>query len=166
MVFRIVTLSGLFFLLWALSLQPAGGSDDGRLWYLPDSLRQDSQSSGTLSAYMGLPWDHVRQDEEIAALLKAHREAAGRAPGIPGFRVHLYMDSGNLARLNTQRKRAEFENVHPGAKAYVVYEEPYFKLRVGDFRTRLDARRYLEEIRNDYPGAYIVVDTINFPEPD
>lgn len=113
-----------------------------------------------------LVWDDVIQNELIAFLLQSHRNAMMEKRGIHGFRVHLYMDSGNRARLSTQREQAEFEELYPDRKSYIIYEEPYFKLRAGDFRTRLDARRFLEEIRQDYPAAYIVVDIINFPELD
>jgi hypothetical protein len=107
---------------------------------------------------------YVVMDPAVKWLLQAHRELTERQRGIPGFRVQIFMDAGNQARLNTQRSRAEFERKHPGIQAYIVYEEPNFKLRVGDFRTRLDARRYLETIKEDYPAAYIVVSQINFPD--
>lgn len=107
---------------------------------------------------------YVIMDPAVKWLLNAHRELTERQRGIPGFRVQIFMDAGNQARLNTQRSRAEFEGKYPGIQAYIVYEEPNFKLRVGDFRTRLDARRYLETIREDYPDAYIVVSQINFPD--
>lgn len=107
---------------------------------------------------------YVIMDPAVKWLLNAHRGLTERQRGIPGFRVQIFMDAGNQARLNTQRSRAEFERKYPGIQAYIVYEEPNFKLRVGDFRTRLDARRYLETIREDYPAAYIVVSQINFPD--
>ena len=108
----------------------------------------------------------VVQDKKIDWLLNAHQEAISRERGMPGYRVQVYMDSGNQARLRTQRSRAEFEKKYPDVNTYVDWDEPYFKLRVGDFRTRLDARRFLEKIKNDYQGAYIVVDRINFPDFD
>ncbi len=113
-----------------------------------------------------LPWESVTQDEKITFLLQAHHNAMINRRGVPGYRVHLYMDSGIRSRLNTQQEQAAFEEKYPGKKSYIIYEEPYFKLRAGDFRTRLDARRFLEKIRRDYPAAYIVVDKVNFPELD
>jgi hypothetical protein len=109
---------------------------------------------------------YVLQDQEICWLLDAHRELHERQGGIPGYRIQVYMDSGNQARIKTQRARAEFEQKYPDVKVYERYIEPYFRLRVGDFRTRLDARRFMEQIAEDYPpgSVYIVVDTINFPE--
>ena len=132
-----------------------------------DSVYVDSLYHDTVPEILHpLVWDNVMQNELIAFLLQSHRNAMKEQLGIPGFRVHLYMDSGNRARLNTQREQADFQEMYPDWKSYIVYDEPYFKLRAGDFRTRLDARRFLEEIRRDYPAAYIVVDLINYPEPD
>ena len=144
---------------------------DDTLMVLPDTLAVDTVMVDTLQLdtiedLHPLIWEHVHQDEKIAWLLQAHRHAVSRQPGIAGYRVHLYMDSGNRARLNTQHEKADFLEKYPDVNAYIVYEEPYFKLRAGDFRTRVDARRFLEEIRGDYSAAYIVVDRINFPELD
>lgn len=131
-----------------------------------DTLVADSLTIEAVSEGHSLEWDDVIQDPKTAYLLRAHREAVDRQMGIPGFRIHLYMDSGNRARLNTQRQQAEFEKEYPEITSYIIYEEPYFKLRAGDFRTRLDARRFLEKIKGDYSSAYIVVDLINFPQAD
>ena len=129
-----------------------------------DSLRVDTLSLDTLKPLHPLTWESVSQDEKITFLLHAHRNAMMNRRGIPGYRVHLYMDSGIRSRLNTQKEQAVFEEKYPDQKSYIIYEEPYFKLRAGDFRTRLDARRFLEKIRRDYPAAYIVVDLINYPD--
>ncbi len=150
------------------SQDPAGAVSAGQI---PDTLSYDTLATDTLviedvSQQHPLEWDDVIQDDKTAYLLRAHREAVDRQLGIPGFRVHLYMDSGNRARLNTQREQAEFKEEYPDIKSYIIYEEPYFKLRAGDFRTRLDARRFLEKIKGDYSSAYIVVDLINFPQID
>lgn len=131
-----------------------------------DTLLQDNLLQDTVEELHPLEWDNVLHDEKIDILLHFHRDAMMDQLGIPGFRVHLYMDSGNRARLNTQKEQAGFEELYPDQASYIVYEEPYFKLRAGDFRTRLDARRFLEKIRRDYPAAYIVVDLINYPELD
>lgn len=135
----------------------------------PDTLQLnilplDSIPADTAVVQIPLARAYIIQDARIDYLLEAHREAVQAQMGLPGYRIHLYMDAGNRARLNTQRERAEFEDRYPDVRAYVVYEAPYFKLRVGDFRTRLDARRFLERVRRQYPGAYIVRDQINFPD--
>ena len=106
------------------------------------------------------------QDPKIDWLLRAHRETMRRQGGIPGFRVQVHVESGNQSRVRIQRAKYEFDSKYPDVKSYIDYDAPYYKLRVGDFRTRLDARRYLEKISRDYRNAFIVVDKINFPELD
>ncbi len=170
----LLLLLGLLFMDGAQARQeqqaPAGQDpQEDTLMVLPDTLAVDTVVVDTLQLdtiedLHPLIRDHVHQDEKIAWLLQAHRHAVSRQPGIPGYRVHLYMDSGNRARLNTQHEKAGFLKKYPDVNAYILYEEPYFKLRAGDFRTRVDARRFLEKIRGDYSAAYIVVDRINFPE--
>lgn len=168
-VFILLIVSGMLILPADVQSQdPAGAGAAGQI---PDTLSYDTLATDTLfiervSEQHPLEWEDVIQDEKTAYLLRAHREAVDRQLGIPGYRIHLYMDSGNRARLNTQREQAEFEEEYPDITSYIIYEEPYFKLRAGDFRTRLDARRFLEKIKGDYSSAYIVVDLVNFPQMD
>lgn len=105
----------------------------------------------------------VRQDARIDLLLEAHKEVVSRERGIMGYRVQIYSDAGNQSKLRTQRRKAEFDTKYPGVESYIIYDAPDFKLRVGNFRTRLDARRFLEKIARDYRSAYIVVDRIEYP---
>lgn len=49
----------------------------------------------------------------------------------------------------------------PELKAYMMYQSPFFRLKVGNFKERTDAEAYLAEIQRIYPtGVYIVTDTI------
>ena len=52
---------------------------------------------------------------------------------------------------------------YPTVQAYIVFDEPNFKVKVGDFRTRLEAYAFLQQIKEVYKG-YIVRDNI-YPEP-
>ena len=46
---------------------------------------------------------------------------------------------------------------------YRGYENPYFKVSVGDFRTKEDARKFLNSIKGSYPSGFIVREKINNP---
>lgn len=105
----------------------------------------------------------LKQDERIERLLQAHRSVVSRERGVSGFRVQISADSGPQSKLRTQRRKAEFDTRFPEVSSYIIFDSPEFKLRAGDFRTRLDASRFLEKIARDFPAAFIVVDRINFP---
>ncbi len=104
------------------------------------------------------------QDDIIEWLLEQRTEINESREGIQGFRVQIYSDSGIGSRLRTEKVKAEFDEKYPETGSYLIYEEPYFKIRVGNFRTRLDARRFLEKISRKYEYAFIVPDKIEFPD--
>ena len=47
-----------------------------------------------------------------------------------------------------------------------IYANPYFKVTVGDFRTRSEAVRLLERIKGSFPSAFVVKENIEFPVVD
>jgi hypothetical protein len=49
-------------------------------------------------------------------------------------------------------------------QAYLLFQEPNYKVRIGDFRTQLDALGYMRKIQVAYPNAFIVYDKINLPK--
>ncbi len=106
----------------------------------------------------------VVQDEMIEWLIRQRRQINESKEGVPGFRVQIYSDSGSRSRLRTEKVKAEFDERYPETGSYLIYEEPYFKIRVGNFRTRLDARKFLEKLSHKYEYAYIVPDIIEFPD--
>jgi hypothetical protein len=56
----------------------------------------------------------------------------------------------------------------PELKAYMMYQAPFFRLKVGNFKERTEAEDYLLKIQRLYDkGVYIVPDIIEVrPEQD
>jgi hypothetical protein len=85
--------------------------------------------------------------------------------GMEGCRIQIYASSNRNAREESNKARAEFMSKFPDIVSYPLYAEPgYFKVRVGDFRTRIEAFKLFQLISKEFPGAYIVPDVINFPD--
>ncbi|HLN21212.1 MAG TPA: SPOR domain-containing protein [Bacteroidales bacterium] len=85
--------------------------------------------------------------------------------GMNGYRIQIYSSSNRNAREESRKADAEFVNRFPDVTSRVLYSEPgYFKVRVGDFRTKAEATRLFLEISRVFPDAYIVPDIIRFPE--
>ena len=80
-----------------------------------------------------------------------------------GYRIRLYFDNSKDARVASQSMCSSFSASHPGVGVYRVYEAPFFKVTVGDFRSRSDAQAFLKSIKGKYPGAFIVKETIQLP---
>ncbi len=85
--------------------------------------------------------------------------------GMSGFRIQIFNSSTRNAREESNKIMAEFLSKFPDVKAYALYAQPgWFKIRVGDFRTKAEAIRLFLAISKVYPDSYIVPDFINFPD--
>ena len=82
----------------------------------------------------------------------------------PGFRIQIGALSGSNSKQQAFVIKDRFKTSYPNIEVYIIFDEPNFKIKVGDFRTRLKAFAFLQEIKNSYPASIIVPDFIN-PEP-
>jgi hypothetical protein len=80
---------------------------------------------------------------------------------IQGFRVQIYFGG---QRNKANEIKAEFLKKHPEEMAYLIYQQPNFKIRVGDFRDRLQAQQFYIKLLPTFNTAFIVKDDINLPE--
>ncbi|HEY4612469.1 MAG TPA: SPOR domain-containing protein [Bacteroidota bacterium] len=77
---------------------------------------------------------------------------------VQGFRIQIFasarIDEATLAK-QTAAQAITTDSL------YIVYDPPVYKVRVGDYATRLDANRALVPvIQRGYPDAWIVTDRI------
>lgn len=106
----------------------------------------------------------VIQDSRIDQLITKHIEANQKLSGVPGFRIRIFSQSGQVARQNANQVRAEFLKGYPDMHGYLTYDAPNFKVYIGDFRTRSEALKFHKRVSRDFPNAFIVTDRINLPK--
>ena len=106
----------------------------------------------------------IFQDMRINELVYNHSEQNKRKAGVPGYRIRIYSDLGSGARDQSQSIKARFYEIFPEIPIYREYDSPYFKVYVGDYRTKIDALKDFNNIKRYFPSAFIVPDKINFPE--
>lgn len=82
---------------------------------------------------------------------------------IPGYRVRIFFDNRQTARSASATALDNFLSVYPGIPAYRTYQNPFFKVTVGDFRTKSEAMELLRTIKGNFPAAFVVKEPINFP---
>ncbi len=91
-------------------------------------------------------------------------------PGMEGWRIQIYNSSSRNAKLESGNVLQEFlnkfpESKYPELKSYTQFALPnYYKVRVGNFRTKTEATKLYLLISKSFPDAYIVPDIINFPD--
>lgn len=102
-------------------------------------------------------------DVAVNDMVSRHVELNNRVKTMPGFRVQIASFSGINSKTSAFSLRERFMTDYPTVQAYIIYDEPNFKVKVGDFRSRLEAYAFLQEIKEVYKG-YIIKDNI-YAEP-
>ncbi len=107
-----------------------------------------------------LPKDTIRykMDPSVEKQLEKKKELnRSKPPTIDGFRVQIY--AGN-SRQQAMQIRTEVLGAYTDYAAYLIYKQPTFRVRVGDFKTRFEAQKFLNELKAQYPSSFIVPDEV------
>ncbi len=73
-----------------------------------------------------------------------------------GYRIGIFFDNSASARANAEEAKRLFEESIEGERAYMVYENPYFKVSAGDCLTQEEAVILLNRVQRVFPKAYIM----------
>ena len=103
------------------------------------------------------------QDPAIDTLLSRIYYSNYPKTAIKGYRVQIYSGSN---RVDANKVRADFLETNQDDRIYFDYKQPYYKVRVGDYRTKVEAQKMYQTLLLDgrFKGVLIVPDEINFPE--
>lgn len=86
-----------------------------------------------------------------------------RSAQTDGFRIRIYFDNKQNSREASAESEARFRKLFPGYNTYRTFQNPFFKVTVGDFRTKADAQVALQRISRVFPDAFIVKEKMKFP---
>ena len=114
-----------------------------------------SQNNGSLN---------VNQDSRIATLLQKQKQIHALDSTFSGYRIHIFMEIGNEALAHAEQVKKQFEESYPDIPIYLSYSEPYFRLRAGNFRNRVEAEKCLRRIKPQFREAFVTADMVYEPK--
>lgn len=104
----------------------------------------------------------IEQSSVLVAAFNSHIEQSSKKK-INGFRIRIYFNNNQFARNESGTVASQFASGYPGIPVYRTYTNPYFKVTVGDFRTKSEAIKLLKAIDMQFHSAFVVREIINFP---
>ncbi|MEN9400818.1 MAG: hypothetical protein RL632_1921 [Bacteroidota bacterium] len=107
----------------------------------------------------------IIKDVRLDALVKKQGTPTPPAstPQILGYRVQLFFDSDKQL---VDEARSKFIAQFPKVDTYILFTAPNFVLKVGDFRTLLEAERIRESLLREFPTSFVIKEFINLPRID
>ncbi len=123
-----------------------------KLGLFPDTVVNYSQNRGKVVLTM---------DKQLREILLNYNSAF-KEKKIIGWRVQIFFDSGSGASNRARNVINNFKLKHPDIPAYLEYEEPFFKVRVGNFLTKLEAAKFKLKLEQEgYDKVFLVEEEIN-----
>lgn len=126
----------------------------------PAQTRVDTLANGII----------VETDMRYALLAEKRAEINRKAAAIrnlpkKGFRIQVLNTTSRTEALDA---KARLLALYPDHKTYLMYQAPYFKLRIGNFVERKDADALRKELLKIFPtGVFVIPSEIELkPEKD
>ena len=97
-------------------------------------------------------------EEGITNLLHKYKTILRDKGGVDGWRLQIKFTSKREDILPYQVK---FTNLYPEIPAQITFDSPYYKLTVGNFKTKNEALKMKHMISKNFPGAHpisIIID--------
>lgn len=86
------------------------------------------------------------EDDTNAASVATHKFRAG-------YRIQVFDDNNvRTAKQEAQNRRLQIMSRFPDLNAYISFNSPYWRVKVGDFTTRSEAEAVMAEIRQQFPA--------------
>ena len=97
----------------------------------------------------------ITGDVKVSELVKKHIEFNERVQTVPGYRVQIAALSGANSRNQAFELKRKFKEEYPDVEVYIIFTEPNFRIKVGDFTSKLDAYVFMQRIKDRYPGTIV-----------
>ena len=107
----------------------------------------------------------VSQSQAVSSAMKSRIEK-NKSKKLTGYRVRIFFEGKQDSRGASEAALNRFKSLYPGHGAYRTFASPYFKVTVGDFRTKSEAMQLMQTLKADFPRAFVVRENINYPIVD
>lgn len=104
----------------------------------------------------------INQPREMSKAYAAYIKSNGEKKR-SGYRIRLFFSNKQTARGESEELEKAFQQQFPQIPTYRSYTNPFFKVVVGDYRTKSEAVKELNKILPFYPKAIVVKESIYFP---
>jgi hypothetical protein len=104
---------------------------------------------------------NIKYESGIDSLIIKNNTIQQKKDGVLGWRIQLKFKS---TKEEINKTRAEFIKLYPETPTYLTYESPYYRICVGNFRTKNEALKLNNFIRRNFMEAYPVKKIIKISE--
>lgn len=120
----------------------------------------------------------VEVQHEVPEALMTGQAGEENVRRLQGYRIQIFSTDDKaaaddqleaaLAWWREQREEGAIQQHYPGRSAeppvHLVYRQPYYRIRVGDFVSEAQARQFLVFVKQRFPDAFLARDVVTVRE--
>ena len=99
---------------------------------------------------------NIVEDYNVSRVMNRYVDLNKNASGVEGWRIQLVATTD---RRKMEQDRQNFMQKYPDISVDWTHEKPYYRLRAGAYRTKLEALRAIQKLKRDYPSAFPAKDS-------
>ncbi len=93
----------------------------------------------------------------VQPYITSHPIIDKKKPFFQGYRIQIF--SGN-SKEEANKVKSDFYIKFPNMRCYLTYQQPYYKLRVGDYEDQESAKPDAKRLARTYPSSFLVPDEV------
>ncbi|MBP1638363.1 MAG: Sporulation protein [Bacteroidetes bacterium] len=123
-------------------------------------VAQNGSNSGTPAIITAIESNdskvNIHQDSRLDKLINSHITRVIKLTGAysgPGYRVQVFSSNDfKTAKTESSYIERQLRSTFPEQGVYRIFSSPFWKVRVGDFRTLAEARTFRAELIQAFPN--------------
>ena len=80
-----------------------------------------------------------------------------------GFRIQIVNSTDRNIAIDAKTKVYQ---LYPELKAYLLFQSPYYRIKVGNFKTRSEAETYMKSLQRNFSGSIFILKDIIEVKPE
>lgn len=106
----------------------------------------------TQKSYSQVAKVSVSQDPKFEQLLNEKRKINSSITINDRYKIQIF----NGDTENSKKALLDFKREYKNIDATIVFSTPLYKVWVGNFKTRIEAEKNLNELKKKYPNAFLI----------
>jgi peptidoglycan hydrolase CwlO-like protein len=94
----------------------------------------------------------IEQDAKFENLLKEKQKVNASISIMDNYKIQIFYGTGE----DSKKKLTEFKREFKDIEGTIIYSNPTYKVFVGNYDSRLEAKKALLEIKDSYPNALLI----------
>lgn len=94
----------------------------------------------------------VTQDPKFENLLKEKRRINSSITVNDRYKIQIYTGDSESSKKMLSDFKKQFKNFD----GTIIFNTPFYKVWIGNFKTRIEAERNLNQIKSSFPNAFLI----------